>query len=112
MQQYTFSVIERNYLNFNVHILQGDSYFEVAQGYRAPVAKECPTKEHAEAVAAFYNDWETQDYTEYETFKNGCIAKAVIDGVTYLDCELYGPLNSRDNAEDVRTIIEDKKKIA
>lgn len=61
-----------------------------------------------DTVAAFYADWTTQDYTEVETRYNGCYARTEIDGITYLDCELYGHLNSRDNAADVATIITDK----
>lgn len=61
-----------------------------------------------DTVAAFYADWSTQDYTEVQTSFNGCYARTEIDGITYLDCELYGHLNSRDNAVDVANIIADR----
>jgi len=70
--------------------------------------KQYTTSDYSNPVVAFYAAWETQPYTEVETKHNGCYALCTIEGVQYMDSELYGHLNSVDNTAAVRLIIEDK----
>lgn len=65
------------------------------------------TTQHKAAVAAFYAS--EGKYEEIESRFNGCYFICKIDGITYLDCELHGELNSTDNPMSIVIIMEDKR---